>query len=404
LGLIAGMLLALLSSLVIVVINLNPPANDIQLLFAFMLVSGSTSILSVYLLYRFGVFERFNSLRWTLLANIVLLIALNFLNVWLTAQLMFISAHDFILTIALLIFAGAVSAICVFFIANVWIERIYLLGHAAQRLQSGDLKGNLPVRGNDELAQLTVAFNQMVEGLQTLDTQKRQLEQTRRDLVAWVSHDLRTPLATIRAMNESILDGVVSDTQTVTRYIQNIQGELFHLSKMIDDLFELAQMDAGSFTLNREPASLRDLISDTLGSMQAKADRLGVRLDGELAPGIDIVNVAPEKVQRVLYNLLENALRHTPAGGSVSIRAGRTADSVEVNVHNTGSVIPTDELPRVFESFYRGEPSRAQSAGSRGTGLGLAIVRGFVEAHGGQTRVSSSPAEGTTFSFTLPIT
>lgn len=403
-ALLLGMLAALMISLEIVVVNLNPPQSDIHLLLVFMLGSGSASVGSVFLLYKLGVLEQFNSLRWTLLANILLLVALIVLNVWLTAQLMFISEHDFVLTIALLIFAGAVSALSVFFIANVWIERIYRLGNAAKRLQSGDLQARLPVRGKDELAQLTSAFNRMVDGLQAIELQKQHLEQTRRDLVAWVSHDLRAPLANIRVLNEAILDGVVSDPQTVNRYIRTVQGELFHLSKMIDDLFELAQLDAGNFVLHCEPASLHDLISDALGSMSAKAEGRGIRLEGALDAGIDLVTIAPNKIQRVLHNLLENALEHTPAGGAISLHARRIPGAVEVRVHNTGSVIPTTDLPHLFESFFRSEPSRAQSDGRRGTGLGLAIVKGFVEAHGGAVSVESSPAAGTTFRFTIPAT
>jgi signal transduction histidine kinase len=402
LGLFAGMLGALGISLAIVILNLNPPESDVQLLFVFMLGSGSISVGSVYIFNRLGVFERFTSLRWAMLANIVLLVLIIFLNVWLTAQLMFISQHDFILTLALLIFAGVVSTICIFFVSNAWIGRIHRLGEAARRMQSGDLSGSLPVHGNDELAQLTTAFNQMVSGLQAVETQKRHLEQTRRDLVAWVSHDLRTPLAGIRAMNESILDGVVADEETRNRYIQTIQTELFHLNKMIDDLFELAQLDAGSFALTLVDASLHDLISDTIGAMTAKASQTGIHLKGQLDPGLDMVRVAPDKIQRVLYNLLDNALDHTPRGGTVSIQAQREGKWVTVRVHNTGSTIPTHDLPYVFESFYRGEPSRTQHAGKRGTGLGLAIVRGFVEAHGGTVNVVSAPEQGTTFSFTLP--
>ena len=402
--LFGGTLGAIVLSLGIVAHTLNPPDSDMQLLFWFMFSSGSTSVIAVYTLSRFGMLERFSSLRWTLLANIVLLVVLVFINVWLTAHLMYISAHDFVLTLALLVFGGIVGALCVFFIAHVWIRRITALGLASRQLAAGNLKARLPVHGNDELAQLTQSFNQMVDGLQAIETQKRQLEQTRRDLVMWVSHDLRTPLATIRAMNEAILDGMVTDTETVARYVHNIQGELFHLSKMIDDLFALAQMDTGVFNVQRERASLRDLISDTLGSMTAKAAQLGVQLTGEVESGLDLLPMAPDKIQRVLNNLLENAFHHTPVGGCIDIHARRGNGMVEVAVHNTGNPIAPEDLPHVFDSFYRGEPSRAQSEGYRGTGLGLAIVRGFVEAHGGKIAAESHKKEGTTFTFCLPIT
>jgi len=394
---------AILLSLGIVAKGLNPPDSDIQLLFWFMFSSGSTSVIVVYALSRFGILERFSSLRWTLLANIVLLVVLIFVNVWLTAHMMYISAHDFVLTLALLVFGGIVGALCVFFIAHVWIKRITALGQASRQLAAGNLKTRLPVRGNDELAQLTQSFNQMVDGLQAIETQKRQLEQTRRDLVMWVSHDLRTPLASIRAMNESILDGMVTDSDTVARYVRNMQSELYHLSKMIDDLFALAQMDNGVSHLQYERASLRDLISDTLGGMTAKAGQLGVKLTGEVESGLDLLSIAPDKIQRVLNNLLENAFHHTPVGGFIVIHARRGDRVVEVAVHNSGSAIAAEDLPHVFDSFYRGEPSRTQNEGYRGAGLGLAIVRGFVEAHGGKIMVESQEDKGTTFTFSLPI-
>jgi len=400
--LFGGTLIAILLSLGIVISNLNPPQGDIYLLFWFMFISGTSSIGGVYILYRLHVFERFNSLRWTLLANIVLLCVLIFVNVWLTAHLMYISPHDFILTLALVVFGGIVGASCVFFIAGVWINRIAALGQAARDLAAGTLKSRMPVYGNDELAQLTLSFNLMIDGLAAVEAQKRQLEQTRRDLMMWVSHDLRTPLATIRAMNESILDGMVSDPETTAAYIRRMQGELFHLSKMIDDLFALAQMDNGVFTVQREVASLRDLISDTLGGMSAKAKQLHIQLEGGVEAGIDLLPMAADKIQRVLNNLIENAFRHTPAGGRITIQARHTTREAVIEVHNTGSVIAPEDLPHVFESFYRVEPSRAQRDGARGTGLGLAIVRGFVEAHGGKISVRSHQDHGTTFYFTLP--
>jgi signal transduction histidine kinase len=402
--LIVGMLAALLISLSVVSIGMNPPGEDMRLLFLFMSGTGGASMALAYLLYRRGAIQWFNSLRWTLLATIILMVLLIFVNVWVTAQLMFISRHDLILTTALLIFAGVVAAVSIFFISSAWIERIYELGRAAQKLAQGDFRAHLSVQGNDELAQLAYTFNQTAEALRAVDEQKRQLDQTRRDLVAWVSHDLRTPLAAIRAMNESMLDGVVTDTETVARYHQTIQRELQHLSRMIDDLFDLAQLDTGHLSLNRVRASFRDLVSDTLGGLSARAARLGITLTGEVEPGIDVVSIAPDKIERVLYNLLDNALRHTPAGGSVTLKARRSGPNLEVSIHNTGQPIAGSDLPHIFTRFYRGEASRTQGGdGYRGTGLGLAIVKGFVEAHGGQIQVVSKAESGTSFTFTLPF-
>jgi signal transduction histidine kinase len=236
-----------------------------------------------------------------------------------------------------------------------------------------------------------------------VEQEKAILEQTRRDLIAWVSHDLRTPLAAVRVMNEAMIDGVVSDSETVTRYQHTIQREIKHLSHLIDDLFELSQLDAGHYNLVRQKTSLRDLVSDTLGSMSARAEQAQIILEGDVGLGLDNVYLAPEKIQRVLYNLIDNALHHTPQKGRIYVEAAWCGAHVELCVHNTGSYIDPIDLPHIFTRFYRGEKSRSQtSTGYRGTGLGLAIARGFVEAHGGKIWVESSKDHGTTFKLTLP--
>jgi signal transduction histidine kinase len=196
---------------------------------------------------------------------------------------------------------------------------------------------------------------------------------------------------------------VVSDPDTVQRYLQNTQSEIRHLSALIDDLFELAQLDAGRLMLQFEASSLRDLISDTLRSMQAQAERGKIALQGQVDERIDPVIMAPEKIQRVLNNLIGNALRHTPPGGSVTCQARLAEDKVQIEVVDSGEGITPDDLPHVFDSFYRGEKSRSRDdQGLRGVGLGLAIAKGLVEAHGGRIWVESQQGRGTTFTFTLP--
>ena len=200
-----------------------------------------------------------------------------------------------------------------------------------------------------------------------------------------------------------MLDGVVDDDETVRRYLGSSCAEIEHLSHLIDDLFELAQLDVGHLKLDLQRASIRDLISDTLGSMEAKAQGHGIDLIGEVADDVDMILMAPDKIQRVLSNLADNAIKYADPGNSVTLRAWRNEGEVRIDIHNSGSYIPQDVLPRLFESFYRGEGSRARGGdGGRGTGLGLAIARGFIEAHGGRIWASSVKSDGTTFSFTLP--
>jgi signal transduction histidine kinase len=175
------------------------------------------------------------------------------------------------------------------------------------------------------------------------------------------------------------------------------------LGRLVDDLFELARIDAGVLRLELEETSLRDLISDTLSSFGPDAERRGVKLIGELAPEVDPVLASPPKLQRVLDNLVSNALRHTPADGIVSLRAEPEDDAVRVEIADTGEGIAPEDLPHVFERSFRSEKSRSSHApgGASGAGLGLAIAQGLVEAHGGTLDVESCPGEGARFSFTL---
>jgi signal transduction histidine kinase len=261
----------------------------------------------------------------------------------------------------------------------------------------------LDVRGNDELAYLTRRFNKMASDLQQVEEQKRQLEQSRRNLVAWVSHDLRTPLASMRVMLEALADGIISDKATETRYIQTTLNEIQHLSRLINDLFEMAKLDVGHLELELQATPFAELVSDTMGGMIAKASTKTIRLEGDVDEAVDLVNVAPDKIQRVLKNLLDNAIKYSPEGEVVRIHAAYAdSETLRVEVTNSGVQIPATDLPKLFDSFYRGDESRAKGDEERGTGLGLAIARGFVEAHGGKIWAESG-TEGTKVVFVLPI-
>lgn len=402
LALVIGLFLGLMAAMLFIIPTLNPPSQDMRLLVLFMTSTGILTIAVAYAMYRLGLVSWFSSLRWSLLVTIILTVLLVFFNVWVTAQLMFISSHDLLLTTALLLFAGVIAITFGYFVASAITDNIRELAQATERLAHGDLSTRIAVKGNDELAQLAQAFNTMAHSLEAIDNQKQILEQARRDLIAWVSHDLRTPLASIRVMIEAMMDGVVSDPETVDRYLHNANNEVEHLNRLIDDLFELAQLDTGHIKLMLENASLRDLISDTLGVMSAQAAQRDIALMGEVED-VDPVYMAPDKIQRVLYNLVHNAIVYTPPQGKIILSARQVEDSVRVDVHNTGVSIASTELPRIFESFYRGERSRSKdTTGHRGAGLGLAIARGFVEAHGGKIWVESTPDRGTTFSFIIP--
>lgn len=400
---LASLLVPIAGTLFIGIIMFQLPENDVQKLVTFMTLTGILTSLLSYGFYRLGIMELFSSLRWSIWMVIALTVLMIFLNVWVIARFTFIEPHYLTLTSALLVFAGLTAITIGFFTSKTMTDRLCKLTDATNQLARGDLTTRLDISGNDEIAQLATTFNSMAGNLQEVDEQKRQLEQTRRDLIAWVSHDLRTPLTSMRVMIEAMLDGVVQDEETVHRYLDNSRAEIEHLSYLIDDLFELAQLDVGHLQIDVQRASISDLISDTLGSMMPKAKQHDIVLKGEVAEAVDMVTMAPDKIQRVLTNLVDNAIKYTPEGESVTLRAYCSGDDVRIDIHNSGSYIPQDVLPRLFESFYRGEQSRVQDDdGVRGTGLGLAIARGFIEAHGGHIWAKSDPDNGTTFSFTLP--
>jgi signal transduction histidine kinase len=395
-----GVLLVIALSLGIFYLAMQPPMKETVLMAAYFSITAAVSILVGYGAYRLGWIIQTPNLRWAILGGYVLSSLLTFLNVWVTARLMFFSQHDLILATILLLFASGIAIALGLFLSSAMTDRIRVIDQAAQSIAQGNLEVRVPVQGRDELAGLANTFNAMAAQLQAAERQQRQLEVLRRDLIAWVSHDLQTPLASIRAIVEAVADGVVEDPETVKRYLGNAQRDIRALSVLIDDLFQMAQIDAGGMSLNREFTSISDLISDTLESFSEPATRQAVTLEGQVEPGVDLVYMDTQRIGRVLNNLVGNALRYTPSGGKVQVRASPELAGCLVEVCDTGEGIPPEDLPHVFERFYRSEKSRNRATG--GAGLGLAIAHGIVEAHGGQIGVESTLGQGTRFWFTLP--
>ncbi len=397
---VLGILLITALSLGVFKVLMAPPLRELGLMATFLGLTALVSVAAGYIAYRLGWMTLSPTLRWSLLGGYMLSSLLTFFNVWFSAQMMFVSEHDLLLAIVLLIFASGMAMVLGYFLSSTVTSRIYLLKDAAEKLAKGELKTRVSINGRDEVAALANTFNQMAEQLEMVDAKQRELERLRADLIAWVGHDLQTPLASMRAILEALEDGVVDDPQTVKRYLGTAQRDVRSLSVLIDDLFQMAQLDTGGIPLDRAESSLSDLISDTLESFSELALRQGVKLEGSVDPNVDPVMMDTQRIGRVLNNLIGNALRHTPAEGLVNVHARRTASGVEVSVSDTGEGIRAEDLPHVFESFYRGEKSRSRSTG--GAGLGLAISRGIVQAHGGEINVQSEAGRGSQFTFMLP--
>ncbi|MDQ2692104.1 MAG: ATP-binding protein [Chloroflexota bacterium] len=399
--LLFGVLLIVAISLAFFKLLMSPPSSELGLMALFLGITALVSALVGYVAYRFGWVNLSPTLRWTLLGGYMLASILTFFNVWFSAELMFASEHDLLLATVLLVFAGGIATILGYFLSSTVTERVNLLKSAAERLARGDLQTRVPVSGRDEVAALSTAFNVMAEQLQAADQRQRELESLRRDLIAWVSHDLQTPLTSMRAILEALADGVVDEPEMVKRYLSTAQRDVMSLSALIDDLFQMSQLDAGGFPLHRAQASLSDLVSDTLESFSQLARQQEVTLEGKVEPDVDPVSMDTQAIGRVLNNLISNALRHTPRGGEVRVQVRREGSRVEVTVSDTGEGIRAEDLPHIFERFYRGDAARSRHRGA-GAGLGLAIARGIVRAHGGDIEVTSKSGKGTKFTFHIP--
>jgi signal transduction histidine kinase len=282
---------------------------------------------------------------------------------------------------------AAASAVAVALVLAAAITRpLENLSSASDRLAAGDLTVRAPTGGPHELARLGRSFNAMASELESLFD-------ARRELIAAASHDLRTPVASITAMLEAIEDGLAQPEE----YLAPLQEHARRLAALIDDLFELARIDAGALSHELETVAVAPLVDSCVRGVEAVARARGVTLDqhlGEAPP----VRCAPDQVERVLLNLLTNALQHTPSDGAIAVMLDAVGDHVTVSVEDTGSGLTTEAVRRMFDRFWRSDPAR-----KGGTGLGLAIARGLVEAQGGRIWAERVATGGARVSFTLPV-
>ncbi len=287
--------------------------------------------------------------------------------------------------------AVAIALIITFFLSRRILAPVKALTYAAERLGRGDFTQRVEVKDRSELGELANTFNSMANDLE-------RAEQLRQNMVADIAHELRTPLSNIKGYLEATRDGVVKpDADT----LHKLDEEATLLSRLVDDLQELSLAEAGELKLVCHAQDIANLINQTVAAIQAKAIAKGVSISAELPDKLPPVNIDTYRIGQVLRNLLENAVTHTDTGGSVTIDAGQQDNWVWISVIDTGEGLPADELPNIFERFYRVDKSRSRATG--GSGLGLTIARRLVEAHGGEIKVQSEPGKGSNFSFTLPI-
>ncbi len=321
-----------------------------------------------------------------------------------TAKAMFLSPHDFSVLLLVTGVSGTVALLSALALGRGLVRRGKDLAGAAGRLGSGDY---MPVGRvmPYELAQVDAALTDAGTQLAAARARERSLSESRRQLVAGMSHDLRTPLAGIRAMAEALEDGVVTGADDVRRYHQGLRREADRMTAMVEDLFEVARIDAHSLQLDLRPLDVAELVSDALASASPVARTAGVQLDARLPVGLPRLRGSEPELGRVLRNLLGNAVRHTPAGGSVCVQARSDVVAVSVLVTDGCGGIPDQDVPRVFDLGFRGSAARTPADpedGSSGAGLGLTIARGLVEAQQGELTVHNTGG-GCCFAVVLPV-
>lgn len=352
----------------------------------FALVAGGSTLV-VGLLAAIGL-RRLPSLRLQLVALALLALVLPLAAVLVSGVVMFTSGHD--LTVLAVAVGAATAALAAALLLAASIHAaIARVRSASIALASGDLAARAPEDGPSEVAELAASVNDMASHLEALFDARRQL-------VAWASHDLRTPLANMQAMLEALEDGV-GDGE---RYLPALREQTRRLGQLVDDLFELARIDAGVLTLELRDAPVATLVRSCVRGLEAEARARGVTITAETNGEEANVRCAPDKVERVILNLLTNALRHTPSDGTVAVVVEPMDSEVLLSVEDTGEGLPAGASQWLFERFWRGDPARPK--GKEGSGLGLAIARGLVEAQGGRIWAENRPEGGARISFTLP--
>jgi signal transduction histidine kinase len=345
----------------------------------------------------------FGSLARQLAAAVWIALGAILIAVWIGAGLMFISGDDALLvsviTGVLAIVGATVSAV----LTDGIVSDVERLRRRLNAVGHGARQADLHTDGRDELAEVARAANTMIERLAAEEQARARSEDARRQLIVAVSHDLRTPLASLRLLAEAIEDRIATGAVR-TRYLREMQTHIAVLSSLVEDLFDLTRLQTGEIRLSTRRVELGELAAETVASMKTTADERGVDVRAEPAagrsPGLALAaHGDPEQIRRVLLNLLDNAISHSPPGGSVIVRAERRDGAIEVGVSDEGPGIAADERKHVFEAFFRGGGDAARPRD--GAGLGLAIARAIVQAHGGQIWLADV-SRGTRVCFTVP--
>ncbi|MGZ5212451.1 MAG: sensor histidine kinase [Actinomycetota bacterium] len=337
------------------------------------------------------------SLRYRFLVVAILGAGVALANLAVMAKLMLVSDHDLAIVMLLVVFAAGTAIALALVLASGSAKAVDRLVEGARLIGGGELESRIgDLDAGPEMEVLAHSLDDAAERLRAAREGELVAEQMRRDLIVAVSHDLRTPLASLRAMVEAIDEGVVDDAPTIRRYAGEMRRSVEQLVAMVDDLFELTQLDAGVIRAETTRASLDEVVRSALATIEPAAELKGLAIVADLDRAAG-ATCSPRLV-RVLQNLLVNAVRHTPPDGTIRIEAVRDERGLTVAVEDTGEGIAEADLSRVFEPFFRADPARTGA----GAGLGLALAERIVQAMGGSIALESRPAVGTRFAVELP--
>ena len=310
---------------------------------------------------------------------------------------MYLSSHDLQVLLSVIVISAAMAALAAAFMLRRLRRSLARLQRAARQIGSGEIV-TADVESSREFAELSSQLAQSSTQLAAARAEVEQLDQSRRQLVAWVSHDLRTPLAGMRAMAEALEEGVVDDP---AEYIRQIRDQVDAVNGMVDGLFELSKIQSGMLKLSKEPVVVLDLVSDVVSDMQALAATRGIRITHAGMADV-VLNADAGELSRVVANLLVNSIRHAPEHSEIQVSAQRLdGDRIVLTVLDQGPGVQSQDLGRMFDMGWRGTAARTPEDGGAGAGIGLAIVRGIVEAHGGQVSAAHVPG-GFQLDVTLP--
>jgi len=315
------------------------------------------------------------------------------------AVLMVVSNHAAVLVAIVVVSAGAVAVLAAKLLADGILRDVHSIRDGLGAVGRGERDVKIETSARDELAELAQDANAMIVRLRDEEAAREVSDAARRDLVAAVSHDLRTPITSLRLLADAVSDDIV-DGDTRRQYLQRMRTHIDALSALIDDLFELSRLEAGDIGWSLDRVPLDELVGETVEAMRVQAEVKGVAVLSEVPSALAPARANPEKIQRVLFNLIQNAIRHTPADGSVVVRAEPFDGRIEVEVRDTGAGIAPEEREHVFTAFYRGGVDAARTGA--GAGLGLAVSRAIVEAHGGRIWLEEAPV-GTRVRFSVPV-